>query len=293
MAQKKSDEIKIHLDDEDIDNPILKNIEDSKIERLSHRITFITVMLPCLILIIIYLVYNDVTKKFVTINETGGSKLQSLSQDLENRILSLSDRYSKLEAYLSDKFPYFEKRITEVNDNFSSSIKQLENTLKDLKSNSVDKKELKDISDKITKIDGNIASTSKDINDQIKSLEQKLASESAKNTELIDAINKELVKAKAGLITLSSTALDKNTFSVALKNEQDFYQNKLNKVSDGIDERIIKLNNKIAELENKIKILESRKAFLVPNISDKPKKTPKTTPIKIEHGTIIEQEIIE
>ena len=72
--------------------------KDRRLEKLSHRVTIITILLPVLIGVIFYITYRDVTSRVDQSQDVGAMEIQNLTSQLEENFGALSKRYGELEA---------------------------------------------------------------------------------------------------------------------------------------------------------------------------------------------------
>ena len=95
--------------EEDSDRQLQSEIEGLKVEKLSQRVTLITILIPILIVVILGVTYLDIKRRVISTETTGSKGFESLSRDLESRFSSLSLRQAKLEEA-------FSKEITQLNE---------------------------------------------------------------------------------------------------------------------------------------------------------------------------------
>ena len=72
--------------------------KDRKFEKLSHRVTIITILLPVLIGVIFYIAYRDVTSRVDQSKDVGAMEIQNLTSQLEENFAALSAKYGDLET---------------------------------------------------------------------------------------------------------------------------------------------------------------------------------------------------
>ncbi|NWH04536.1 hypothetical protein [Desulfobacter latus] len=81
-----------------------------KIEKLSQRVTIISVIIPCIILAILVFVYLDITEKVVDVDQTQANQTAQVSQDLEIKLNALDVRIAKATHALDEKLTAFESK---------------------------------------------------------------------------------------------------------------------------------------------------------------------------------------
>jgi len=260
MKEKDTSDFKIGIDDESQDRRFQEEMENTRIEKLSNRITFISVLIPCLIGIIIFLAYLDIKKRVATIHDTGTTDVKNLSKDLEEKLSDLISKYKQLEDSLSKTENHTSSLQTE-SDEATTAIKYIR---------SARKTDNKKFNNSISKIEKNVSSINinlKNVSSKLKTIDNKFNKKLANLSKAVDKTSIELNKLKSDISKLSSIKVDKKILDSALKNEQKFYDRKLNQLERNIEKKIISM----------------------PATQVQPKTATEST--IIEPGTIIEQDI--
>lgn len=81
-----------------------------KIEKLSQRVTIISVIIPCIIIAILVFVYLDITEKVVDVDQTQANQMEQVSQDLEIKLNALDVRIAKATHELDEKLTALESK---------------------------------------------------------------------------------------------------------------------------------------------------------------------------------------
>ncbi|MBU0991281.1 MAG: hypothetical protein KJ737_02205 [Proteobacteria bacterium] len=240
MTEKKSNEFVLGDDQEEaVEITPKKEIEDLQFHRLSYRVTLISILIPILIGIIGYFIYNDIQKKVIKVHDTGSTEVQTLSKDTESKFSSLSVQLSKLEQNFAEKTKTLDESLTAIKNDISGISKKLktaESNLDDLK------KSTSGISGKLAPMENSLEAIKTDINET----DNKLG-------EAISDIETELGKTKSDLLNLnskfsgiSSSKLDRTTFV-----------SELNKINETMDQSFFDMNKKLNNLDAKINRISS------------------------------------
>ena len=72
-------------------------IRDLRIDKLNQRVTFVSILIPCLLCAILLFVYFDIRKQVASVQTTGVSEVDNLSKSMETRLTSLTVQNAKLE----------------------------------------------------------------------------------------------------------------------------------------------------------------------------------------------------
>lgn len=81
-----------------------------KIEKLSQRVTIISVIIPCIIIAILVFVYMDITEKVGDVDQTQANQMARVSQDLEIKLNALDVRIAKATHKLDEKLTALEAK---------------------------------------------------------------------------------------------------------------------------------------------------------------------------------------
>jgi len=231
MEEKNTSDFKIGIDDEGPDRQFQEEMENTRIEKLSNRITFFSVLIPCLIGIIIFLAYLDIKNRVTTVHDTGTMEVQSLSKDLEAKLSDLTSKYNQIENNISSLQAEIKETTTAIkyirsarrtdNKKLNTSIANLEKKITSSTNG------LKNVSSKLktidTKFNNKLANLSKTVD---------------KTSKTADKISVELNRLKTDISKLSSIKVDKKTLDFTLKNKEKVYDQKLNQLKKDIEKKI-------------------------------------------------------
>lgn len=260
MEEKDTSNFKIGIDDESQDRRFQEEMENTRIEKLSNRITFISVLIPCLVGIIIFLAYLDIKNRVATVHDTGTTDVKNLSKDLEEKLSDLTSKYKQLE----DSFSKIENHTSSLQtklDEATTAIKYIRSARK------TDNKGFNNSISEIEKKSASISNNLKNVSSELKTFDTKFNKKLANLSKTADKISIDLNKLKSDISKLSAATVDKKTLDSALKNEQKLYDRKLNQLEKNIEKKIIS----------------------TPATQVQPKTTTESTIIK--PGEIIEQDI--
>lgn len=237
--------------------------KDRRVEKLSHRVTIISILIPVLIGVIFYIAYLDITGRVSQSQDTDAMEIQNLSSQLEENYTKLSEKYGDLEAALTQKLADLEK----VDKSMKANLKQAEDTVAKINATKADKK---DAQDAIAKIDialnpirqelKTINSVTTDLQTQNNDLKQQLATLSANLTRLSASTektlkesaaihSKELTAIQEDLSSLSGRKMDKDDLQLELLKARKQFQRDLDVTKAGIDKRLESMLRKIKDLE--------------------------------------------
>lgn len=249
MTTNGNSKFKMQTDDGKPDFQPQEEIDNFQVEKLSKRITRISILIPCLIVVITLAVYLDLKKNISITDSTGSMGVKSLSKDLESKFSSLSLRQANLEDDLAKRIEAIEKSTASIQVNLNKATtaikyirsarttdnKKFESTLSTL-----DKK-LSPLPEELETIASDLKNIDNSVNNQLANLSQ-----------IIGSTKKDLTNIRADIDSLKSVTIDKKTVDVLLKNQQEAYQLALQKITRNFEDKIESVENKLKEQEKNI-----------------------------------------
>lgn len=301
MTGNESDKFKIRIDDESLEEPIHEDMVDSRINRLNKRTLFISIIIPFLICIILFFAYRDLSTKISRFNDTGTTKVRTLSKDLESRFSSLNLKQAKIEDELKKKI----EAIIKTTGALQKGLKEATTAIKYIRI--ARRKDNNKIAANFKSIDETLAPLPKKLEtiaSGLTTIDHKFTNNFNTLTKTINGLKDDLLKVKAGVDSISSAKIDKKTFETALKNEQIVNQKNINRITKKLTEQINYLKEKLNKLEgikgltkSKTKTKSQKSSATkstikteIPKTVTKPKSPNKET-ILPKPGTIIEQDV--
>ncbi|NQT10024.1 MAG: hypothetical protein HQ573_02510 [Desulfobacteraceae bacterium] len=263
MAEKDPSKFRIRIDDESPDTGFEEEIRDRRIEKLSWRITLVSILIPCLIAVILFVAYLDIKKRVGSMHSAG----ETVSQDLGSRLSLVSEKQAKLEDMLAKRVEVELKEVT-------TAIRYIRSARK------ADNKTLKGAMAGIEKELGAVRKDLKNAASRVKALDKNLADFGKE----VDKAKNDLDKIQADISLLSSAKIDRKALDNALNSKQKIYEQNLKQVAGD-------LANKVESIMKRIKKIEMSKLSVAPTSKPIPLKKPAEETATPQPGTIIEEDI--
>jgi chromosome segregation ATPase len=284
MTLRNASKFKIRAsEDERPDLLLTDQIEYQRFEKLNQRVTIISILIPILIGIMVFVGYRSIKEMVSQTQDMGAKELTSLAQSLESTISNISIRQAKLEEALAAKLSDQEKVEAAVHDSIKKieatvqdSIKKMETTVQDsikktetsLAEIQAGKADKKDITGEISGMDNKLAGVQKDLKTglekmhvDIKSIEKKMSDEFAKSFETVNNVTTRIAECQADIGLLSAEKADKKLTEAALKNQEKHLQDQTGQLLRTLESKMESLHASIKELE-KIKSANEKNAPL-------------------------------
>ena len=292
MTEKESKKFKMPMDDETLEFQVQEDLDDLKVEKLHKRITRISIIIPCLVVIIILAAYFDLKKNLSSVNTKGNMGVQTLSKELESRFSSLSIKEANLEETLGKKTAALEKAAASL----QTATKEATTAIKYIRS--ARKKDNENIASAIKKIEKTLASIPKDLEKILSDLKAIDKTSSAKLvifSQFMDSSKNDLLTIRSDISSLKSSKADRT----ALKDQQKVYQLALRQLTTNLEDRIKSVENILkergkvnapAKKQSQTKPEKSMPSNQTKTTSAPSSSSPKETDIP-KPGTIIEQDL--
>jgi len=247
------DKFRFQLGDEEPEPPAIDEALQRRVHKLSQRMSFLTLMLPCLIALVLYVAYRDISLR---VAQTQHSELQSvdrLAADLQLKTDALLARVSELEATVGAKLDDASKSVFALQE----GIKKTEAAVERQNTDKADKKELQDSA---ARVDAALAALSKDLQGhtrEVQGLTKDLQALAPFREELgsASALRNDVASVSARLQKLENS-LGKDLTGLAGymdRNKAEFAQ---------IKTEIAKLqSSKIGEESIELEILKAKKSY--------------------------------
>ena len=282
MQDNNLSKFKIRIDEESPDSllkPNRENIRAKKLnqETLNQKINIVSILILCLIVVVSFLAFYDINRKFGKLHNTGTLNIKNISRDLESRFSSLSVKQAKLEDSFSKKLLSIEKTVSGLKERFEKTEKSVNR----IKSTKIDKNKLANV---IADVDKKIIPLRKNFKDflsQTKTLEKEVKQKLSGLSKSINNNIKTLEKLKGRISSASSEMIDKKTLAAELKKGKESYNQELDKIKKELQKKVASINSKLNRLEDKLFVSGQYESKTKKQVSD------------LKPGTIIEQDIQE
>ena len=242
MAEKESKKFEISMDDEVPEFQTQEDFDDQKIEKLHKRITRISIIIPCLVVLIILAGYFDLKKNLSSINTEGNMGVQTLSKELESKFSSLSIKEAKIEETLDKKIEALEKATSSL----QASSKEADTAIRYIRS--ARKKDNESSESAIQQIENKLASIVKDldkISSDLNAMDKTFSAKLAILSQSTDSSKNALQTIRSDISSIKSSKAD----LTALKDQQKVYQLALRQLTSSLEDRIKSVEKRLNELK--------------------------------------------
>ena len=273
------DKFRFQLGEEEPEPPAIDEALQRRVHKLSQRMSFLTLMLPCLIALVLYVAYRDISLR---VAQTQHSELQSvdrLAADLQLKTDAMLARVTELETAVGAKLDEVSKSVFALQE----GIKKTEAAVERQNTDKADKKELQDSA---ARVDAALAALSKDVQGHTRdvqgltkdlqglapfreelgsasALRNDVASVSARLQKLENSLGKdltglagymdrnkaELTQIKTELANLQSRKLDRESTDLEILKAKKSYQTALDQEMSRIEKTLSAIQRRLDQIE--------------------------------------------
>jgi len=236
MEEKKQPEFKINIDAVHSDS-FIREKKDLRIEKLNQKVTIISIIFPCIIVVLLLIIYFDIKNKITGVHDSGSMEIQNLSKNIDKKTAELSSHYSKIEES-------FEKRTSMLKTEFQNSVKDIKEA----------KAEKTEVANSITEINKQISAVRNDlsaVSNKVKNMETGLAQKITEITKSLVKIENDITKLHSDIAGISASKADKKDIEASIRNEQKRYQNELNRLTGDVEDKMDSIRRQVGEIEKK------------------------------------------
>ncbi|MBI5581355.1 MAG: hypothetical protein HY895_19560 [Deltaproteobacteria bacterium] len=266
------DKFRFQLGEEEPEPPAIDEALQRRVRKLSLRMSFLTLMLPCLIGLVVYVAYRDLNLR---VAQTQHSELQSvdrLAADLQQKTADLLARVSELEATVGAKLDEVSKNVSALQE----GIKKAEAAVERHTTDKADKKELQDSA---ARVDAALAALSKDLqglarevqglapfreelgsasslrNDvngvsaRLQKLENSLGKDLTGLAGYMDRNKSELTQIKTELANLQNRKLDRESIDLEILKAKKSYQTALDQDISRLEKTLSTIQRRLDQIE--------------------------------------------
>lgn len=249
---------KMKMDSDAEEAPITSQVDELRMEKLSQRVTMISILIPVLIVVVLVIAYMDIKQRVIRTEDTGVSGVQKLSEDMESRFSTLSLRQAKLEELLKQTSEKNDQSLAQVQVN----LKKLEDRVKGVGKKLVSKKDLDTKLDSIQKKIDNVSGAMDEYQTNFTQVNTQMQTKLSQMGETLGNRDGRISKLEEQFAGLEREKIDKSALDLAISLEAL-------KIKQSLKSQLNDIEARLKALETQIKT-QSRAAPAPRSIPDKP-----------------------
>ena len=218
-------------DEESPETILHEEQQELKLEKLSNRVTLLTVLIPFMIGIILFIAYLDIKNRVTRTHHTEATSIEKLSKDLDTKFSFLSLEQAKIKDINSKKIPLFENMIAFLKsgrEEMSQAIESLNGKNQELSdSMRAESDRMKDEIETLIDIGNQMAKDVEDVSNNLYAL-----------TETLTEMKGGLHRLNTDISNLSEEKIGKKQLDLALKLKEISNRQELLKIKTTLDNRI-------------------------------------------------------
>jgi septal ring factor EnvC (AmiA/AmiB activator) len=251
--------------DEEPDAPLPDEALIQRVDKIGRRLSFVTLLLPCLLAIVIYVVYRDLATILTQSRAGEQQSVEALTTRFEQQLAGLAARLDALEAGLKERLEALPKNVSAVQE----ELRKSDAALAALRAEKADKKEL---ADSLARTDAAVAAVAKDLQalapfreelGAAAALRQELTAVAARLAKLEAALGKDLTgmagfieksrtdltQLRAEMTRLAGRTIDRETLDLELLKSRRITQIALEQEAARLDKSLAGLQRRLDQLE--------------------------------------------
>lgn len=266
------DRFRFNLEDDEPEIPSNEEELKKRIAKLGNRLSFVTLLLPCLLAVALYVGYQDLVLRTAKTQGTELRSVERVAAEADRKMAELGTRLTDLEAALTARVEAAQKSVQAVQE----ELRKGESGIDKVAVSKVDKKELADAT---ARTDAALAAVQKDLQAVTRDLQAlapfreelgnaaalrgEVASVSARLQKLENSLGKdltglagymdrtksELEKIRTDLANLQSRKLDREAMDLEVLKTKRLYQMALDQEVGRIDKTLGTLQRRLDQVE--------------------------------------------
>ncbi|MBT8332479.1 MAG: hypothetical protein KJP06_09150 [Deltaproteobacteria bacterium] len=273
MADENPSEFRFDDNEQEPDTFYHDEFKDLRVEKLSQRLTLLSILLPCLVAVTIYFGYRQLSGKLSRSHDTGSLEVQRLTKEIENLSKSFNEKLITFSTTLSAQDKDFgtsiegrllamnknidvlQKNLKSLNDNLNHNLAQNQDSIEKLKVSKADKKSQ---AVAVEKINAALQPLQKELQSlqtirqdfetvsaDIKKLESKLTEKIAALDTATDQAGQDYDQLQASVIKLADKTIDKDELALEIFKLRKNLENQ-------IYEEVTDLNRRLDAIQKEI-----------------------------------------
>lgn len=149
------DRFRFEPGDEETEPAVQDEELKKRLNRLSQRMSFLTLLLPCLLAVVVYVAYHDLTQRLIRTQTSEIHSVERLAQDIEQRMASLTARLGDFETALG--------RLGDLPNRLQALQEELRKGETAMEKNVIAKADKKEIEELVNRHQAALASLGRDV----------------------------------------------------------------------------------------------------------------------------------
>ena len=201
----------------------MRSIEqESRIEKLNHRMTLLSILLPCLLGAFFLYVYMDLKNRVSSVQTVTSTEVKGMSQEILDKMLSLSQKFADLKSSLSEDLSTLKKSYWSL----EGDLKRRGQEIEEVRASKVDKEVTERLVKQYAESEKTLAALRnafKGHEKAFKETNELLEREFKETREAIQKISDEGHKQDSAIKNLSMRIIDEEVLDKRFRDEQSKY----------------------------------------------------------------------
>lgn len=238
----------------------LEEREHIRVEKLGLKINLIAILLPCVLVIILTVAYLDLKSKITSIRDTGTSKVENLSMDLDSQVRGLLGKYKNAEKNFTREVASSKKTVSQIKKIIDRNRKNINKVYSSKADKAALTKEIEGGKTRLSRIRKEIAQ-SRSLLEALQDKSEMVNKDLRKSRSEISDLKSELSKAQKNLVKLNRNKAEKTEelkILAELKKVKRDNKRKITGLNNSLNLKYSLIDKKIKNFDKKIKNLEKK-----------------------------------
>ncbi len=277
MAEEHPSEFRFNGDNAEPESFYHEELKDLRVEKLSQRITLLSILLPCLIAVALYVGYQSLSGRIGRSDNTGSQEIQRLTAELDDLSKTFNEKLITFSTTLSTQDKDFgasiegrlfgitqaidklQKKVDSLNENLKRDFGENQKIIEKLQVAKADKKNL---AVAVEKINASIKPLQTELQElkavrndlsavsvDLRKLDGKLTTELDAAAARSDQINQNYRQLEASLAKLSGQTVDKDALALEMFKIKKNVQRQITEAVSDLNQRLNALQTRIDNAE--------------------------------------------
>jgi chromosome segregation ATPase len=278
MADEHPSEFRFDGDESEPDSFYHEELKDLRVEKLGQRITLLSILLPCLIAVALYVGYRSLSGRIGRSDNIGSQEVERLTKEIDDLSKTFNEKLITFSTTLSTQDKDFgttiegrlfgitqsidklQKNVDTLNANLTRDLDQSQKIIENLQVSKADKKSLaiavENINASVKPLQSELQTLKtvrKDlsaVSADIKRLDGKLTRELDAAASRSDQISQNYRQLEASLAELSGDAIDKDALALEMFKIKKNVQRQISEAVSDLDQRLKAIQTRLDRTED-------------------------------------------
>lgn len=219
----------------------IADFTDQRVARINQRLTLVSILVPCMLLVIILLVYLNMKKQVVYVEGSGAKELQHLAESFESSHAALTVRHAKLQESLEKQ----QSETAALQARLEKRLAAFDTALAELSAAKADQK-------KVAQSLSALSAELKKTNTALDTAGAEWSKRMDQTAAALESQRQDIRGLKNGLTQLSTDVVDSKSLKIALDTESKKRESQLDAAVAAFEKKIAETLSAVDDLDRRL-----------------------------------------